>query len=212
VRRFVIVAIPVVVCFTAIFAYLSVESSRQVRRDRERQEFIRQFDEQQHREATEAEAGRAAWRLEHPGEQHEARQLEPFNEDAEIANLKSSDREVLNQAIQKLQVHKVCQVVPDLMEIMKTTTDDYIAAISAGAIADCKQPSTYPAIVDEFLQLPAVPALIRAVGETGSQDDRVYAKLHKLITSSNDDPMIPSFARHAKQQIDIMTQTGAQQR
>jgi hypothetical protein len=209
VRRFVIAGITVAVCFTAIFAYLSVEGSKQVKRDRERQEFARQFNEDQRREA-DAEKRQAASRIEHPIEQYEARKSEPFNEDVEVANLKSSDREVLNVTIQKLQIHKVCRVVPDLMEIMKASTDDYVAAISAGAIADCKQPSTYTAIVEQFLQRPPVPALIRAVGETGSQDDRVYAKLHKLITQPNDDPMIPNFAQHAKQQIDIATQTGAQ--
>ena len=209
-RRYVIAGITVAVCFTVIFAYLSAESSKQVELDRERKEFRRQFNEQQQREADAAEARQAAWRLEHPVEQHEARKQDSFDEDAEIAHLKSSDREVLNETIQKLQIRKVCRVVPDLLEIMKTTTDDYIAAISASAIADCKQPSTYPLIVDQFLQRPAVPAMIRAVGETGSQDDRVYAKLHKLITEPNDDPMITGFARHAKQQIDIATQTGAQ--
>ena len=209
-RRFVIAGITVAFCFTAIFAYLSVESSKQVKRDRERQEFARQFSEEQRREAADAEKRQAAWKIEHPTEKYEARKSEPFNEDVEVANLKSSDREVLNVTIQKLQIHKVCRVVPDLMEIMKATPDDYLAAISAGAIADCKQPSTYAAIVDQFLQRPPVPAMIRAVGETGSQDDRVYAKLHKLITEPNDDPMIPNFAQHAKQQIDIATQTGAQ--
>ena len=208
-RLFIIAGITVTVCFTAIFAYLSVESSKQVKRDRERRELARQFSEDQRREADEAEKRQVAWKVERP-EQHEARTPESFNEDVEVDNLKSTDREVLNVSIQKLQIHKVCRVVPDLMEIMKTTTDDYIAAISASAIADCKQPSTYAAIVNQFLQRPAVPALIRAVGETGSQDDRVYAKLHQLITEPNDDPMVPNFAQHAKQKIDIATQNGVQ--
>jgi hypothetical protein len=208
VRLIIIVASTVGICFLAILIYLSGESTKQSVHDHERKEVVRQFDEEQRREAAEEEARREAWRREHPAPQPEAPKPDPFDEETEVANLKSSDREVLNQAIQRLQFHKVCRVMPELLEIMKTSSDDYIAGIAAGAIVDCKQPETYQAVVDEFLQRPAEPTLIRAVGETGSQDDRVYAKLHKLITEPNPDPLVAHFARHAKWQIDLKTQTG----
>ena len=114
--------------------------------------------------------------------------------------------------IQRLSTHHVCRAVPDLIEILKITRDDYIAGVAAQAVVRCKQAVTYPTVVDEFLNRQATPALIFAVGETGSQDDRVYAKLHKLITVPNADTLVPKFAVHAKQQIDIQTQLGAQGR
>jgi hypothetical protein len=64
--------------------------------------------------------------------------------------------------------------------------------------------------VEEFLNRSATPALILAVGEMGNQDDRVYAKLHKLITEPNSDPLVAKFAIHAQQQIDSQTQLGVE--
>jgi len=52
--------------------------------------------------------------------------------------------------------------------------------------------------------------ILDLVGEMGSQDDRVYAKLHKLITEPNSDPLLRKFAIHAQQQIDSQTQLGVQ--
>jgi hypothetical protein len=209
--RIVVITLSTVgICLLAIFTYLSVESSKQARSDHERQETIRQFDEEQKREVAEQEAKQLARGREHPIEETQRPSPEGIDEDTEIANLKSFDHEVLNSAIQRLSIHHVCRAVPDLIEILKSTRDDYIAGIAAQAIVGCKQPVTYPMVVDEFLNRVATPALIFAVGETGSQDDRVYAKLHRLITEPNADSLVPKFAVHAKQQIDIQTQLGAQ--
>jgi hypothetical protein len=185
-------------------------SSKQARREHERQEAIRQFDEEQKREVAEEKAKQLAWRREHPVEETQRPAAAGIDEETEITNLKSSDREALNSAIQRLSIHHVCRAVPGLIEILKSTRDDYIAGIAAQAVVGCKQPVAYPTFVDEFLNRQATPALIFAVGETGSQDDRVYAKLHKLITEPNADTLVSKFAVHAKQQIDIQTQLGAQ--
>ena len=211
-RIVVIIATTIGICLIAILAYLSVESSKQARREHECQEAIRQFDEEQKREVAEQEAKQLAWRREHPVEETQRPAAAGIDEETEITNLKSSDREVLNSVIQRLSIHHVCRAVPDLIEILKSTRDDYIAGIAAQAVVGCKQPVTYPTVVDEFLNRQATPALIFAVGETGSQDDRVYAKLHKLIIEPNADALVPKFAVHAKQQIDIQTQLGAQGR
>jgi hypothetical protein len=210
-RIVVIVATTIGICLIAIFAYLSVESSKQARQEHERQEAIRQFDEQK-REVAEQVAKQLAWRREHPVEETQRPAAAGIDEETEITNLKSSDRDVLNSAIQRLSIHHVCRAVPDLIEILKSTRDDYIAGFAAQAVVGCKQPVTYPTVVGEFLNRQATPALIFAVGETGSQDDRVYAKLHQLITEPNADTLVPKFAIHAKQQIDIQTQLGAQGR
>ena len=209
-RIVVIIATTAGICLLAIFTYLSMESSKQARSDHERQEAIRQFDEEQKREVVENEAKQLARGNEHAVEETQRPSPAGIDEDAEIANLKSFDHEVLNSAIQRLSIHHVCRAIPDLIEILKSTRDDYIAGIAAQAIVGCKQPVTYGTVVDEFLNRPATPALIFAVGETGSQDDRVYRKLHKLITEPNPDSLVPKFAVHAKQQIDIQTQLGAQ--
>jgi len=212
-RIMVIIASTVGICLIVILAYLSVESSKQARRDHDRREMIRQFDEEQKRETAEQQAKQMARRREHSVE--ETRPTSSFgvgDEDTQLANLKSSDREVLNSAIQTLSIHHVCRAVPDLVDILKSTRDDYIAGIAAEAIVACKQPTTYPVVVEEFLSRSATPASILAVGEIGSQDDRVYAKLHKLITEPNSDPLVPKFAIHAQQQIDYQTQLGVSTR
>jgi hypothetical protein len=208
-RMIALIASTLTLCLVAILAYLSVESSRQARREHERQEAIRQFDEEQRREFAEGQARQRPLRGEQSLEKSEWHALDPIDEDVEIANLKSPDRDVLRVAIQRLQLHRICRAVPDLLEILKTTSSDRIAGFAARAITGCKQPSTYPTVVDEFLQRSATPSLILAVGETGSQDDRVYAKLHRLITEPNSDQLVPDSARHATQQIDIQTQLGA---
>jgi len=209
-RIVVIIASTVGVCLIAIVAYLSVESSKQARLDHDHREAIRQFDEEQKRETAEQQAKQMARRREHPVEETRPTASGVMDEDRELANLKSSDREVLNSAIQTLSIHHVCRAVPDLVDILKSTRDDYIAGIAAEAIVGCKEPATYPSVVEEFLNRSATPALILAVGEMGSQDDRVYAKLHKLITEPNSDPLVPKFAIHAQQQIDSQMQLGGQ--
>jgi hypothetical protein len=209
-RIVVISASTVGICLMAIFAYLSGESSKQARRDHDHREAIRQFDEEQKRETSEQQAKQMAWRREHLVEEPGATASGVIDEDTELANLKSSDREVLNSAIQAVSIHHVCRAVPDLVDILKSTRDDYIAGIAAEAIVGCKQSATYPVVVEEFLNRSATPAMILAVGEMGSQDDRVYAKLHKLITEPNSDPLVPKFAIHAQQQIDSQTQLGVQ--
>jgi hypothetical protein len=46
--------------------------------------------------------------------------------------------------------------------------NDYIAGIAAQAVVRCKQPVTYPSVVDEFLNRQATPALIFAVSNNGT--------------------------------------------
>lgn len=207
-RIVIIIASTVGTCLIVIFAYLSVQSSKQARRDHDHREAIRQFDEEQKRETAEQQAKQMARRRENPVEETPPTSSGVIDEDKEIANLKSTDREVLNSAIQALSIHHVCRAVPGFVDVLKGTPDDYIAGIAAEAIAACKQPASYPIVVEEFLNRSATPALILAVGEIGSQDERVYAKMHKLITEPNSDPLIPKFAVHAQQQIDSQTQLG----
>jgi hypothetical protein len=133
-RIVVICAITVGICLIAIFAYLSVESSRQARRDHDHGEAIRKFDEEQKRETSEQQAKQMAWRREHLVQETRVTASGAIDEDTELANLKSSDREVLNSAIQTLSIHHVCRAVPDLVDILKSTRDDYIAGIAAEAI------------------------------------------------------------------------------
>ena len=128
--------------------------------------------------------------------------------DQAIANLRSSDREVLNEAIQKIQSRRACKAVPDLMDILKESSDDYIAGISAQTIAVCKDPSTYDAIVDQFLRRSATPSMIYAIGDIDTSDQRVPEKLDQLISEPNQDEDVPRFARFVKDKFHLAPNKG----
>ena len=199
-------------CLIAIFAFLSVHSSRQAARERGKQEAILRFMEEQEREDEKLGQERAQWRQEHPEEL--VHQPEPvatparIDVDAEIGNLKSSDHDTLNSAIMRLDYAKACRALPDLMEVLRSNSDDYLAGMAAQAITNCKQPETYPVVVEEFLRRTPQSGMLYAVGQTGTQDDRVYARLFKLINEPNPDPDLRRDARRAKQQLDIHLQAG----
>ena len=128
------------------------------------------------------------------------------NED--IANLRSLDREVVNQAIQRIQYYRSCKAVPDLVDLLKESPDDYIAGVSAQTIAVCKDRSTYDTIVDQFLRRNATPAMIYAVGEIDTSDERVPEKLDRLISEPNQDAYVPKIARRVKNQFQLAQNKG----
>ena len=193
--------ITIVVCVLALFLLVSLMSSNQAGRERRKQEAIRELDRKNAQDAAKAtgvasEADRA-----------KAAQ-QNLDVDQAVANLRSSDRDVLNEAIQKIQIYRACKAVPDLMHVLKESSDDYIAGISAQTIALCRDPSTYDTIVDEFLRRNATPSMISAVGEIDTSDERVPEKLDKLIAEPNQDEDVLKFARRARSQFHLAQNKG----
>jgi hypothetical protein len=189
----------IVGCFLALLILVSVISSKQAHRERERQAALVEFDRKQAEEAAlqqaksatvaaTAQAAQAQW---------------DRDTDEDIANLHSSDREVVNEAIQRIQFHKACKAVPELMDLLKESSDDYIAGISAQSIAVCRDRSTYDTIVDQFLRRNATPSMIYAIGEIDTSDERVPEKLDKLISEPNQDEDVPRFARRVRNQFQL---------
>ena len=196
--------VTIVGCLLALFILVSVISSNQASRERQKQEAIRELDRKnaeqvawQEREAASVTAASQATQAQ--------RDLE-VNED--IANLRSSDREVVNQALQRIQYYKSCKAVPDLVDLLKESPDDYIAGVSAQTIAVCKDRSTYDTIVDQFLRRNATPAMIYAVGEIDTSDERVPEKLDRLISEANQDAYVPKIARRVKNQFQLAQNKG----
>jgi hypothetical protein len=196
--------VTIVGCVLALFILVSVISSNQASRERQKQEAIRELDRKnaeqvawQEREAASVTAASQATQAQ--------RDLE-VNED--IANLRSSDREVVNQAIQRIQYYKSCKAVPDLVDLLKENPDDYIAGVSAQTIAVCKDRSTYDTIVDQFLRRNATPAMIYAVGEIDTSDERVPEKLDRLISEPNQGAYVPKIARRVKNQFQLAQNNG----
>jgi hypothetical protein len=196
--------VTIVGCVLALFILVSVISSNQARRERQKQEAIRELDRKnaeqvawQEREAASVTAASQATQAQ--------RDLE-VNED--IANLRSLDREVVNQAIQRIQYYRSCKAVPDLVDLLKESPDDYIAGVSAQTIAVCKDRSTYDTIVDQFLRRNATPAMIYAVGEIDTSDERVPEKLDRLISEPNQDAYVPKIARRVKNQFQLAQNKG----
>jgi hypothetical protein len=174
-------------------------SADRARRYRKQQAAIQEFDRKQAEDARAMAGGVAS-----PEDREKQKQRE-LEDDKEIANLHSSDHEVLNHAIQVLGIHRVCKAIPDLMVIMRESSEDYIAGISAQAIAECHQRSTFPAIVDEFLRRNATVSMIDAIGKIDIYDkrDQVLEKLGKLSTEPDDDAEIRRWAARIKQQIEL---------
>ena len=192
--------VTIVVCVLALFLLVSLMSPNQAGRERRRQEAIRELDRRNAEEAPAMAAGVAS-----AAEKQAQRDLDT---DRAIANLRSSDREVLNEAIQKIQSRRACKAVPDLMDILKESSDDYIAGISAQTIAVCKDPSTYDAIVDQFLRRSATPSMIYAIGDIDTSDQRVPEKLDQLISEPNQDEDVPRFARFVKDKFHLAPNKG----
>src|SRR5580692_7078410 len=111
--------VTIVVCVLAVFLLVSLMSSNQAGRERRRQEAIRELDRRNAEEAPAMAAGVAS-------AADRAKQAQrDLDTDQAIANLRSSDREVLNEAIQKIQSRRACKAVPDLMDTLRkaaTTT------------------------------------------------------------------------------------------
>jgi hypothetical protein len=188
----------IVICGFALIVLVSVMSSNQAARERRKQEAIRELDRKNAEEAPAMEAGVASsadWA------KQKQRDLDADNA---ISDLRSSDRDVLNEAIQKIQSYKACKAVPDLRNLLRETRDNHIAGISAQALTVCKDTSTYDTIADQFLARKPELSMIFAIGETGTSDERVFQKLDKLISEPNpEDEDVARFARHAKEQLEM---------
>jgi len=188
----------IVGCVVGLFVVLSIISSNQAGRERRKQEAIRELDRKNAEEAPALQAGV-------PSSADRAKQVErDLDADKAIANLSSSDRDVLNEAIQKIQYYRACKAVPELMHLLRESPDDYIAGISAQTIAVCGDRSAFDTIVDQFLRRKAEPAMIYAVEKTGTSDERVFQKLDKLVSEPNPEyEEVPQVARRAKEQLEM---------
>jgi len=186
----------IVACFLALFIFLTVISSKQARRDRQRQAAIEEFQRKQAEEERVMKGGVAT-----PEDRAKQAQRDADAENA-IADLSSSDHDVLNEAIQKIQAYRACKATPELKRLLQESGDNYIAGISAQTIAVCNEPSMFGTIVEEFLRRDATLPMIDAVGKIGTSDPRVIEKINKLITEPNQDEEIPVFARRAKAQLE----------
>ena len=190
----------IISCLVVLFVGLSMISSKQANRERQKQEAVRELDRKIAEEAAVEQTERAAV----PPVAQANQVSNDFNPDLEIVHLRSSDREVVNHAIQQIQYYKACKAVPELVILLKESPDDYIAGISAQTIAVCKDASEYDTIVDQFLRRKAEPSMIYAIGETGTSDERVFQKLDKLISEPNPDYQeVPRIARRAKEQLEM---------
>ena len=188
----------IVGCVVALFLVLSIMSSNQAGRERRKQEAIRELDRKNAEEAPAQAAGVAS------SEDRTKQAERDLDADKAIANLASPDREVLNEAIQKIKYYRACKAVPELLHLLKESPDDYIAGISAQTIAVCGDRSAFDTIVDQFLRRKAEPSMIYAVEKTGTSDERVFQKLDKLASEPNPEyEEVPKVARHAKEQREI---------
>jgi len=192
-------------CLLALLIILSVMSWKQAARGRQRNEALRQWEKQN---AEEAALQQKVPRLA-PAAQ-EVRADPNYNADEDIDDLRSSDREVVNEAIQRIQSHKACKAVPDLLYLLETSSDNYIAGISAQTIAVCRERSAYDTIVDQFLRRDATASMIDAIGKIETSDERVPEKLDRLISEPNPDEDVPRFASHVKSQFHLVQNVGHQ--
>jgi hypothetical protein len=192
-------------CLLALTIIVSVISSKQAARDRRRQEALRQFERENAEEAArERKAPSHVPAVEPPP-------ADPnYDANEDINSLRSSDREVVNEAIQRIQSHKACKAVPDLLYLLETSKDDYIAGISAQTIAVCRERSAYDTIVDQFLRRDDTPSMIDAIGKIETSDERVPEKLDRLISEPNPDEDVPRFASYVKSQFRLVQNVGHQ--
>jgi hypothetical protein len=174
---------------------VSCTNSEQVERERKKQAVLQELDREN--------AGAAAT-VGVASKEDRAKQVQrDLDAENAIANLRSADREVLNAAIQKIQYYRACQAVPQLMDLLKASPDDYIAGISAQTIAVCHQRSTFDTIVDQFLRRNDTPSMIDAIGKIDSSEPRVIKKIKKLIAEPNQDEYVPVAALRVKQQLEM---------
>jgi hypothetical protein len=189
--------VTVIACFLALFIFLSFTSSNQAKRDRKRQAAVEEYERKQAEETRAMHGGVAT-----PEDRAKQAQRDADAKQA-IADLSSSDHDVLNEAIQKIQAYRACEATPQLKRLLQESADDYIAGISAQTIAVCNERSMFDIIVDEFLRRDTTLSMIDAVGKTGTTDPRVIEKLKKLITEPNQDQYVPAFARRAESQLEV---------
>jgi hypothetical protein len=188
----------IVICGFVLLVVVSIMSTNQAKRARQRQEALREFARRNAEDAPAHQAGVAS------SEDRAKQAQRDLETDNAIANLSSSDRDVLNESIQKIQSRRACQAVPTLLVLLKESKDDYIAGIAAQTMTVCQDTSTYKTIVDQFLNRKPELPMIFAVGETGTSDERVFQKLDQLISEPNpEDVDVARFARHAKEQLEI---------
>jgi hypothetical protein len=190
----------IVICAPALLLLVSCgASSEQAQRYRKQQAALAEYEKKQAEDSRTMARGVAS---EEDRAKAKQRQLE---DEKEFANLHSSDRDVLNHAIQVMGIDRVCKAVPDLMAIMKENSEDYMAGISAQAISECHERSTYAAIVDEFLRRKATGSMIDAIGKIDIYDkrDQVLAKLGRVSAEPNEDEEVPRWAARIKQQIEL---------
>ena len=192
-------------CLLALTIIVSVISSKQAARERRRQAALRQYEKENDEEAArERKVASHVPAVEQP-------QTDPnYDADEDINSLRSSDREVVNEAIQRIQSHKACKAVPDLLYLLETSSDNYIAGISAQTIAVCRDRSAYDTIADQFLRRDATPSMIDAIGKIETSDERVPEKLDRLISEPNPDEDVPRFASHVKSQFHLLQNAGHQ--
>jgi len=174
----------------------SCGSSEQVARERQKQAAIEAFDKKQAEDARAMEGGVAT------KEDREKQIQRDSDAYREIANLHSPDRDVVNHAIMMVEYYRACNAVPDLMHLLKESPDDYIAGLSAQAIAVCNDRTTFDAIIDEFLRREATPVMLDAIGKINTTDPRVIEKIKTLIAEPNKDEDVPVFARRVKAQME----------
>ena len=188
----------------ALLVLVSVISSKQGHREREKQAAILEFDRKNAEEASlqQAKAASAA------AAAYATQAHWDLETEEDIANLRSPDRVVVNEAIQRIQFHKPCKAVPDLMDLLKESRDDYIAGISAQTIAVCGERSTYDTIADQFLRRDATPSMIYAIGNIDTSDERVAEKLDRLISEPNQDEDVPRVARRVRNQFQLAPSKG----
>jgi hypothetical protein len=187
----------------ALLVLVSVISSKQGHREREKQAAILEFDRKNAKEASlqQAKAASAA------AAAYATQAHWDLETEEDIANLRSPDRAVVSAAIQRIRFHKACKAVPDLMDLLKESRDDYIAGISAQTIAVCGERSIYDTIydtiADQFLRRDATPSMIDAIGNIDTSDERVAGKLDRLISEPNQDEDVPRVARRVRNQFQL---------
>lgn len=188
----------VVICVLTLVLLLSLSSSRPAVRERKRQAAIEELDRRDAREAPASAATAAS----NARADRAIQAQQNLDADQAIADLQSSDRDVLNEAIQKIQGYRACQAVPKLMDLLRESSDDYIAGIAAQTVATCNDSSTYDTIVDQFLRRKATLSMIDAIGKVNTTDERVIEKIKKLVTEPNEDEDVPKFALRVKAQLE----------
>jgi len=195
------VFLTIFVCAPASIVLLSCGSSEQAARYRKNQEALQAYEKQQAEEdrANGVNRGVAS------REDREKQRQRDLDADKTIADLRAAsptDRDALNPIIAKLESYRACKAVPDLMHLLKDSPDDYVAGLSAQAIAMCYDRNTYETIIDQFLRRTPTAVMIDAIGKINTTDPRVVERIKKLCVEPNEDSSIPMFALRIKHQME----------